>query len=38
MPSYGQQITQEDRWKIVRHVRQLQSVAAAPVAATGGKP
>lgn len=32
MPAYGQQIAQEDRWKIVRHLRQLQ------VPATEGKP
>ncbi len=31
MPAYGQQIVQEDRWKILRFVRQLQ-VTAAPVA------
>lgn len=28
MPAYGQQIVQEDRWKIVRHLRQLQAPAA----------
>jgi mono/diheme cytochrome c family protein len=33
MPAYGQQVVQEDRWKIVRFVRQLQASATAPVAA-----
>ncbi len=37
MPPYGQQIVQEDRWKIARYVRQLQASAGAlaqpPVAA-----
>jgi mono/diheme cytochrome c family protein len=40
MPSYAQQVVAEDRWKIVRHVRQMQKIAGAarPVvvgAATG---
>jgi mono/diheme cytochrome c family protein len=35
MPAYGQQIVQDDRWKILRFVRQLQSAATPPVAAKG---
>ena len=40
MPSYGAQIVQEDRWKIVRFIRQLQSAATPAVAAdkSGEKP
>jgi mono/diheme cytochrome c family protein len=38
MPSYAQQIVQEDRWKIVRHVRQLQAAVTAPVAAAAAAP
>jgi mono/diheme cytochrome c family protein len=40
MPSYGQQVTQADRWKIVRYLRKLQAasvpapVAPAPATAT----
>jgi mono/diheme cytochrome c family protein len=33
MPTYAAQIVQDDRWKIVRFLRQLQSAAAPPVAA-----
>lgn len=33
MPAYGQQIVQDDRWKILRFVRQLQATATPPVAA-----
>jgi len=35
MPAYGQQVGASDRWKIVRHLRQL-GVAAVPAAPTGG--
>jgi mono/diheme cytochrome c family protein len=30
MPAYGQQVVAEDRWKIVRHIRQIQQAALAP--------
>jgi mono/diheme cytochrome c family protein len=33
MPAYGQQIVQEDRWKILRYVRELQRASLPPVAA-----
>jgi len=29
MPSYAQQVLAEDRWKIVRHLRQMQAAAVA---------
>lgn len=33
MPAYGQQVAASDRWKIVRHLRQLQTGSARPTAA-----
>jgi mono/diheme cytochrome c family protein len=35
MPAYGQQVASSDRWKIVRHLRQLQAGSARPAAVLG---
>lgn len=38
MPAYGHQVTDQDRWKIVLYLRELQRRAGADVAAAPGTP